>query len=513
MSSLHRVVLCLSTLAITFLANHVAYGGETHPYQDQLFCDRAPGSTLMGVMYALTNGKRADIAKFGSNGNVGACELALRAARNGKVCVEKNSRYEMIDIESRSVIKQFGSDFKGCMAATKEWQLTTRDGFVEFIAEHELEPFLQNMPHVEDPAIDEALHSADTMWYDEASMVFTYQDSFGNPEGPEGLRGNRVGYDVGINSSVPDIRALTEYFQHGKFRFPFTIAAGADYQSNVYVMNFWTPPTEGGKRLPVTYWLNGSHWHWVFPAGTVIGEVLLMRAPDGNSWHVFEIRSRTRRIDSWSTNVFRPFADASGMAQAIRAARPGFAATDLKKLVDHLEKSNTLEAATLSSVPYRKVFEPINGHYDYLPATSDTDLIKSFLRERTFVSAMGKAWKRDGNKVTYAAATRAPFHIVPSDFIGGMLQTSEESCARCHDQTGRPLGQLDDRVVLYGEIWGEDQIFTWHPFDVAADIFSVSDGSRRVNKRMVQAGLIQQRKPNAGDTRYRELPRPYPAKY
>ena len=84
----------------------------------------------------------------------------------------------------------------------------------------------------------------------------------------------------------------------------------------------------------------------------------------------------------------------------------------------------------------------------------------------------------------------------------GVMPVNEDACNRCHDQTGRELGDLDDRVVLYGEVWGEDRIFTWHLFDASFDAFTVSDGSRRVNPRLVQAKLVEQGKPAASDARY-----------
>src|SRR5690606_24530428 len=63
---------------------------ETHPYQSRLACERAPGSTLVGVMYDTSTGSKRRIAEFSSGGNVGACELAIRAARNNRVCVPQS---------------------------------------------------------------------------------------------------------------------------------------------------------------------------------------------------------------------------------------------------------------------------------------------------------------------------------------------------------------------------------------------------------------------------------------
>jgi hypothetical protein len=242
----------------------------------------------------------------------------------------------------------------------------------------------------------------------------------------------------------------------------------------------------------------------------MIGEVLMLRDPAAAQvWYVFEIRSRMRELDGWKTDVFRPFTSAGEMAQAVKAARPQWQASDLSGLVTHLESPATLTPAQLSSKPYAAVFPTINGFYDFIPETSDKALIKEFLTTRTFQSAMGKSWKTDGNKITYAAATKGSFQIVPSGFIGGMLRTSEDACMSCHTQTARPLRQLRAEIELYGEIWGDDQIFTWHPFKPSKDIFTVSDGSRMENPRLVQAGLLQQRKPGPDETLYRELPRPY----
>lgn len=487
---------------------------ETHPFQESLLCKRAKSDVLRGELYAVGAGREILLSVFNS-GHVASCEWALRSSRHGRVCIENQSEYKVIEVASQALVRRFGQDFAGCLAFTKNWEgLATRAGFVQFIDRQELGTVLQNLPSVTDQRIDGVLKSAETMWYDEASMVFTYQDSFGRPGGPEGLRANRVGYDVGSTSTVPDIKALTEYFDPGRFKFPFAVTAGGGDQSNSYVLNFWSVPRDSsGAFLPVIWWKNESHWHWTFPKGTVLGEVLLMREPVSRAWHVFEVRSRVRELDHWTTDIFRPFISAADFAAEIRQQRPQWASTDLADLVKHLENPGNLVPARLDSTPYKKIFPTINGFHDELPATADVALIKTLLTERVFQSAMNTQWKVYGLQKTYAPTTQAGFHIVPRGYIAGLLESSEASCQRCHTQTGRPLGQLDSRVVLYGEIWGEDQVFTWHPFKLSNDLFTVSDGSRFENPRMVEAGLLRQRHPVAGDPYYRELPKPYPAVY
>jgi hypothetical protein len=488
---------------------------DLNPYQPDIICRQSQARSVQGKLYKVTDNRDVLISTF-NKGHVGSCEFAKRSSRNGLVCIEKDYRYHALEISSNNVIKSFDQDFSACTDFTKNWEkLVTREGFVQFIDSAQLSNSLANLPQVSDSHIDEVLRDPDTMWYDEESMVFAYQDSFGAPTGPEGLRANRVAYDTGINSSVPDIRLLTDFFEPEKFKFPFSVGAGDPSLAKTYVVNFWAPPRdEQNKVLPVVWWKNKSHWHWTFPVGTVIGEVLLMQdSQESGEWFVFEIRSRLREVKGWKADIFRPFSSAIDMAEAIKLARPNWRSTDLLNLVQHLESPSSLSPARLESKPFAKIFKAIVGYNDYLPPTEDRALIKEFLSKRIFESAMDKHWKSNGDQVTYAPASRSSFHIVPTGYVGGLLPTNESACSVCHDQTGRPLGQVDGRVVLYGEIWGEDQIFTWHPFKPVIDMFTVSNASRIPNPRMIQAGLILQRKPGANELNYRELPRPYPPVY
>ena len=54
----------------------------------------------------------------------------------------------------------------------------------------------------------------------------------------------------------------------------------------------------------------------MFPAGTVLGE-LLFQVDSSGEWFPFEIRTRVRRIDGWSSNVFRPFPTAEDFAREL----------------------------------------------------------------------------------------------------------------------------------------------------------------------------------------------------
>ena len=90
----------------------------------------------------------------------------------------------------------------------------------------------------------------------------------------------------------------------------------------------------------------------------------------------------------------------------------------------------------------------------------------------------------------------------------GMIPVNEESCNRCHDQTGRGLQDFDRDVVLYGEIWGEDRAFTWHLFEPHSGMYGTFDdhedqGSRRINPKLQNAGLLKNEKPSSSDPLYK----------
>jgi hypothetical protein len=392
--------------------------------------------------------------------------------------------------------------------------LQTRDGYVEFIMEDKFRPFRAALPELDDTAMNAAMRSADTMWYDDESMTFLYQDSV---EVVTGARANCVGRLVGErNQNNPDIARLTHYFGADyKFKFPFRGVAGTDNVTNLKVFNFWAPPKQNGRVLPVRWWKSSARgrWNWVFPVGTVFGEVLFQQGPDQN-WYVFEVRTRKRHLEGWEPNVFRPFATAAQLEQAIVARRPQWHRdANLARFVDHLKNRETLVAHTMRSEAYHKIFPPIQGALDKLPVINDKQLVVELLTGHRFRSTEGQIWKENGQLETYAPASEDDFSIVPKGYEMGMIAVNEESCNRCHIETGRRLGDLEPVIQLYGEVWGEDRLFTWHLFQPHRYIFNTwddVDGSRMVNPRMVQANLLRNERPAANDTVYRQLPTPYP---
>jgi hypothetical protein len=184
---------------------------------------------------------------------------------------------------------------------------------------------------------------------------------------------------------------------------------------------------------------------------------------------------------------------------------------NLVQLVQHLDDPGTLRSHSMKSVPFGRIFSEIKGAIDEIPAIADEGLVKALLH-RKFVSVEGSVWKENPGLLTYAPGSAGEFSIVPRGYEMGLIPVNDESCSRCHNETGRRLGQIEGDIVLYGEVWGEDQIFTWHLFEPNRNIFDVydeSDGSRVVNPRMVQAGLVSQGQPDTGSNVWRALPSAY----
>ncbi len=392
---------------------------------------------------------------------------------------------------------------------THQTGLTVRDGYLDFMTPSVVKDLKTRLPRVGDTETETRLKAADTIWYDEESMVYLYQDSI---EVVVGGRANCVGREVGETNTLPAIHKLVNYFGPDyRFMFPFRTAAGTDDVTNVKVINFWSPPLKGGRALPVKYWrpTGRGRWNWTFPVGTLFGEVLLEKGPDGN-YYAFEVRTRKRYLDGWEVNAFRPFPRAEDLANAIEAEEPDWGmSVDLRKLVTHLRNPATLVPDRMESKPYGKIFPTIEGAIDPLPGIANTQLIATLLSKTVFVSAEGKIWKENGKLQSYAAGSQADFHIVPKGYKMGLIPVNEVSCARCHSETGRRLGDLEFDIQLYGEVWGEDRIFTWHLFEPNPNIFGTyddADKSRVVNPRLLTAKLLVNEKPASGDPDYKPLP-------
>lgn len=377
------------------------------------------------------------------------------------------------------------------------------------------------MPHVADPWLKGILESPDTMWYDKLSIIPGYQDSFGdNVQLPIGMRPNTIDRQM-IDLAVPGGHAQL-FVEHGLFHFPFGRGIGGAARTDNFVVDFWHVPREAGAILPVVWWQRDPNTYthrveWMFPAGTVLGEILFQI--DDGTWYPFEIRVRIRELDRWRVDVYRPFPRAEDLAAALDAAaeaNPAWRTADVAALAAHARDSGTLRAASLGATHFAAAFPRLSGAEDVLPPLADPAILQALLMEVPFRSAKGIPWKQSGNLITHAATTDAGFHIVPRDYDGGFLEVSDEACRACHQDAGRPFRDYYDNVLAYGELWGEDESFTWHPFDAGnfvdadGDVRNFNHDNRRIRPDFTAGGVIVAYEPSRHpQTTWKKLPGPW----
>jgi len=390
---------------------------------------------------------------------------------------------------------------------------------VDIMARATLTQVAARMPCVLDQNLRTILEGQSTMWYDHASIVPGYQDSFGdNVVAPIGMRPNTIRSNL-IDLAVPGGHAQI-FSSRGVFHFPFGKPLNTD-DADVMVVDFWRLPSDNGSLLPVVWSFrepNGltHRINWLFPVGTVLGEAMFIRY-NGELWP-FEIRTRVRGIDSWESNAYRPFRTAEELAVALEDKRTEnatwMADPEISALIAHLRDNSTLQAHTISVSNFVSAFPTLTGAQDSLPGLTDPSILQALLLEQPFRSAKDAVWKSNGSLETFAATTLADFSIVPKNYNGGMFKVNDETCERCHQDAGRPFKDWYDNILAYGELWGEDESFSWHPFanntfvDPSGAVVDFNYDNRTFRQDFLDAGvLVRYNSSSHSDSVYKAIPR------
>jgi hypothetical protein len=392
---------------------------------------------------------------------------------------------------------------------------------LELLAAGTKERVQGGMACIADNEFRDILESSSTVLYDKSGIVPGYQDSFGdNVVAPIGMRPNTIRNGL-IDLAVPGGHAQI-FSSKGVFHFPFGSPIGAP-SSSIEVVNFWhiprATPAEGGALLPVVWWQRDPNdlthrVEWVFPKGTVLGELMFL-VDDAGTWHPFEIRTRTREIDKWVVDALRPFPKATDLADALKYA-PGADTQEYQDLILHLLDTSTVQATNLSATNFVSAFPNLPGAKDVLPQVVDDGLLKRLLREHPFRSARETVWKESGGLKAYAATALAgsSLSIVPEGYNAGSFEVTEEACELCHRDAGRPLSEWYPNILAYGELWGGDESFTWHPFttslfvNAAGEVQNFNYDNREIRTDFLNAGTVAQYDPSAhSDAVYAQIQR------
>ncbi len=366
------------------------------------------------------------------------------------------------------------------------------------------------LPTVAHRRLQTIFESPSTIWFDKEVMIPSYQDSVGDGSyTPIGARPNSRGRGIIVPAGRRLFSADGEHWS-----FPFGHTAGTDRTPNKHVINFMSLPTDDDGFLPVVYetfddnralgGLGLHKWTWLFPVGTTMGEVIFLE--DAGELYPVEVRTRRRYLTGWAVNAYRPFPTAIHLAEAIRREAPSWSSdAALSALVEHLERADTIAAKTLRSPDFNDVFVT-SGFEDVLPPLGDAALVKHLLTTTTFVSAYGQTWKSDGTDSAVFATTNEAFSVVPAHSDIAVLEVRESSCVRCHQEAGRAIDDFEPEAILYGDIWGEDRIFSFHPWDQDRYVEFNSD-NRRVRPLFDDHGVVARLDPSVhSNDVYRAIP-------
>jgi hypothetical protein len=348
-------------------------------------------------------------------------------------------------------------------------------------------------PLVDDTQLQAVLDDPQLLLYTDAEMPRAYQFWDGAFPGVHSANYN-------ISAGAAEQAKGHGSGGNGNVEFPWSSAGGTHRCRNLYVIRFVQLPQQDGRRLPVAWYRSstlrggGGGYAWVFPAGTVFGEVLTLRGPDGKGY-TFELRTRTKLEDRWIPDVFRPFPTAESLAERIQELRPEWQSQpNLKRAVDHLLKPTpTLHVARLTdaSHPRRREFDQ-TAAVDELPALDDR-LVAELLTGTMFRSSQGETWRvAASRRATYAPTTTASFHIVPRHYDAGFIAVDQQSCSRCHSSVNRHVDDFDAARDWYGRVRGSDQIFSFHPFEPGSISYNGFSSNPRMRGSLIRAGLLEQ---------------------
>jgi hypothetical protein len=350
-------------------------------------------------------------------------------------------------------------------------------------------------PKVGWSVLQQILTSPSTLWFDKATMIPSYQDSVGDGAGtPIGARANSTGKSV----IVPEGQRL--FSDDGStWAFPFGHTAGTDRATNLLIVNFMSlPGASAGAFQPVVVDIiddpNGAEgfglhqWKWTFPVGTVMGEILFVQSAGGDLLPT-ELRTRTRYATGWAVNAYRPFPTAASLSAQIKLLRPDWRTrAGLAQVVASLDGAGALASDTITSPGFNGLVT-LSGTLDVLPDFGDPALVKDLLTRTVFVSAYGETWKAAGGTSAFAPTSSSLASIVPDNYEGGILPVNEQACSQCHKDAGRAINDFEPAAVLYGDIWGEDQIFSFHPYD-QDQYANFNTENRQVRPAFANAGLV-----------------------
>ena len=359
-------------------------------------------------------------------------------------------------------------------------------------------------PLVEDLTIQRAMESPDTILYTDREMPAVFQHA------------------GEIFPTTAHINALPDPHGNGNREFPWLRPAGTDRVRNLATVRFISLPKQpNGRPYPIAFWFgpipspisndSGRVAQWVFPKGTIVGEVLFQGYQ--GKLYPFEVRVRIKESDQWATDSYRPFPNKQALVARLNELGAEQVAQQVSGTHQYLAKP------LVDRQSRRGVFREPQGAVEALPPL-DPNLTISLLTETTFKSSAGQEWEPNARAVCYAPTSTEDFSIVPGGYSGGVVRVDSRSCARCHETTLHHVNEFAPNGGFnpargtrewYGRIRGSDGIFSFHIF--ALNQLGGVGAPPRMRQALVQAGLLAQVGRDTDRSIYFKLPEYDPVLY
>jgi len=327
------------------------------------------------------------------------------------------------------------------------------------------------VPHFEDLDVAKALEPA--IWYSVREMPPAFQ------------------FSGGYHTPDHDFSADSAPHRGGNanMEFPWRrgTPGGTDNCQNIVTFKAFTlPKASNGAYWPVAVYrtmlvnpINGGNdeagWAWIFPVGTRFFEFIGQQY-QGHTY-IFEVRSRERLAQSWHTDVYRPFATARDLADALDKMGYDTALIRRPRITSRVVRDRNRNRPEINLT-----VNEVN-----LPSLPAEDVKR--LLSRKFVTATDHVWL-DGRQPVFAPTTQAGFHIVPRNYAASIVGTSADSCTRCHRTTNVHARSVDMGTGWYGYVSGSDGILSWHPVEPGTISSNGMSNQFRLRRSFAQAGIV-----------------------
>lgn len=347
-----------------------------------------------------------------------------------------------------------------------------------------------NLPQFEDNWITKIVYDPNTIWYTSKEVPRVYQHA--------DVQNNINAYLVSDNISADPVEFAKGEGNggNGGVEFPWKNPGGTD-NSNIKDYKFVYLPKPmiwykeklnlviglDSKGQP-NRWIYPLGYGWLYPEGTVFGEVLTMNYQEKEV--VFEVRLRVREIDRWRAFPVRPFRTLEELVSRINQLDQNNSIVD--KLLQPQTKTLTVSDKNFVNHPTETAFYNKTGYFE-LPAI-DSNLSYRLLTETKFKECEG--WEFTEN--TFAPTSKVD-SIVPKNYFGSLLGTDSKSCMNCHKHTRQHVNNFHFGRDWYGFIPGSDFIISFHPFSL--DSLSTKRGKKPVKFReeLLAKGVLEKYNP------------------